>query len=193
MTRTSLRLCAAAFSLAVVALPGAAFAGTLDHSDPARDVQKLTTTGSGTTITDAPSQKSADIVHLNVSYTASRLKETVRLRGLATTWSYSSRIKTSTTHFDLGVTHQSGTTEVALTDAGSALVTCDGLTRTVDRTRHTVSVKIPTGCLDSPPAVKVGAGMVVIPKTGGVFYADDALRRGSVRTSLTLSDRITQG
>ena len=193
MSRTSLRACAAALALAVVALPGAAFAGTLDHSDPAKDVQKITTTASGTTKKDAPTQKSADVVHLNVSYTATRLKMTVRLRGLATTWSLASRIKTSTTHVDVDVAHQSGTTHVSLTDSGGSSVTCDGLTRTVDRTRHTVAVVVPAACIGDPGSVKVGVGMLVLPKTGGVFYADDALRKGSVRNNLTLSDRITQG
>jgi hypothetical protein len=193
VSRTSLRACAAALSLAVVAAPGVALADSLSHSDPAKDVKKLTSTVSGTTTTAAPSQKSADIVHVQAGYTSTRLKETVRLRGLATTWVLTTRIKTPTTHFELDVTRQSGSTSVSLTDGGGVAVTCDGLSRTVSRTRHTVAASVPEECLGSPGWVQVGVGMLVLPKAGGVFFADDGFRKGSLRSSLTLSPKIQQG
>ena len=192
MNRPSVRACASVLALAVVALPGAAFAGTVKHTDPAKDVQKVVAHGSGTTISDAPAQKSADIVHFTAGYTSHRLAESTRLRALATQWVYSSRIKTPTTHFDLTVIHQAGTTQASLTKgAGQTLVTCDGLSQAVDRVKHVVAVKVPAECLGSPAWVQVGAGMVVLPKAGGTMYADDALRKAGVREKhLTLSKRL---
>ena len=192
MNRLSVRACASALALAVVALPGAAFAGTVKHVDPAKDAQKVVAHGSGTTISDAPAQKSADIVHFTAGYTNHRLAESTRLRALATQWVYNSRIKTPTSHFDLTVIHQAGTTQASLTKgAGQTLVTCDGLSRAVDRAKHVVAVKVPAACLGSPTWVQVGAGMVVLPKAGGTTYADDALRKAGVREkNLTLSKRL---
>jgi hypothetical protein len=174
-----------------LAAPAAAYAGGIKHSDPAKDVQKITSRGSHTTITDAPKQTSADIVHFTAGYTGHRLKETIRLRGLAKLWSVTSRIKTPSTHFDVDVTRQAGTTSASLTSAGGTLVTCPGLAPAIDRAKHVVSVAVPSDCLNAPTWVQVGAGIVVLPKAGGTFYADDALRQGGVREkNLTLSRRL---
>jgi hypothetical protein len=192
-SRAAVRGVIGSAAVLALALPGAAFAGGVKHSDPAHDVQKIVSHGSRTTITDAPKQKSADIVHLTASYTSHRLKETARLRGLASLWSYSSRIRTPTSHFDVQVVHQAGTTTTSLVNGGGSPVVCDGLTRTIDHTHHTVSVTVPAGCLGAPAWVQVGVGMVVLPKTGGTLYADDALRKGGVaEKNLTLSKRLKQ-
>ena len=174
-----------------LAAPAAAYAGGIKHSDPAKDVQKITTRGSYTTFTDAPKQTSADIVHFTASYTGHRLKETVRLRGLASTFSLTSTVKTPSSHFEVDVVRQAGSTSVTLTTAGGTLVSCPGLTRALDRAKHTVSVTVPSDCLDAPTWVQVGAGIVVLPKAGGTFYADDALRKAGVKEqNLTLSKRL---
>ncbi len=174
-----------------LAAPAAAYAGGIKHSDPAKDVQKITTRGSHTTITDAPKQTAADIVHFTASYTSHRLKESVRLRGLASQWSLASRVKTPSTHFEVDVVRQAGTTSVSLTNAGGSAVTCPGLAPAIDRAKHVVTVTVPSTCLHDPTWLQVGAGMLVLPKAGGTFYADDALRKGGVKEkNLTLSKRL---
>jgi hypothetical protein len=193
--RPVLRAAAAGAFVAALALPAAAFAGTLTHADPAQDVQKITATASGTTITDAPDNKTADLVHLTSAYGRQRLLEKVRLRDLAGHWFLSSRIKTATTHFDLVLIHQSGGDQIGLTKGKrQTQVVCDGLLPNVDRTHHTVSVTVPADCLNAPHWVQIGVGIVKLGKAGGISFADDALRRrGIAEANLTLSRRIHQG
>ena len=130
-------------------------------------------------------------MHFSASYTGHRLKESVRLRGLASQWTLTSRIRTPSTHFDVDVIRQAGTTSVNLTSAGGAAVICSGLAPALDRAKHVVAVTVPSECLDAPTWVQVGAGVLVLPKAGGTFYADDALRKAGVEEkNLTLSKRL---
>jgi hypothetical protein len=192
--RSALRAAAAGGLVAVLAIPVAAHATVLTHSDPAQDVQKVTASETTTTITDAPDNETADIVHLGVRYGVKRLKETVRLRGLSDRWFLSSRIQAPSRHFDLVVTHRPGTTQATLTKGkGRILVVCDGLVPDVDRPHHTVSVTVPADCLVAPPWVKVGTGIVVRGVARTVSFADDALRRrGIAEAHLTLTQKIHQ-
>jgi hypothetical protein len=194
LIRSALRAVAGGGLVAVLALPAAAHATVLKHSDPAQDVEKVTTSGSSTTITDAPDNETADIVHLGVRYGVKRLQETVRLRDLADRWFLTSRIQAPTRHFDLVVTHRPGTTQATLTKGkGRILVVCDGLVPDVDRPHHTVSVTVPADCLVAPAWVKVGTGMVARGVARGVSFADDALRRrGIAEAHLTLTQKIHQ-
>jgi hypothetical protein len=175
-----------------VALPCAAFAGTLTHVDPGKDVQKVASTPSGVTVTRAPSQRTADIVRFAARYTSTALTESTRLRGLGATWSYHSRIRTPATHFDVTLLRQSGTTNLQLTEGpGIVAVTCPGLGRRISRTKHVVAVTVPTECLGSPGWVQAGARMSVFPAAGGVVYVDDALRTSHGNAAnLALSGRL---
>jgi hypothetical protein len=181
--------------VAALTLPTAAFAGTLQHTDPAKDAQKITVSSSGTTITKAPDNKTADIVHLSARYGPKRYSETVRLRALAGRWFLATRITTPNRLFDLMLTHESGSDQVILTRGTRRIqVVCDGLVPTIDPAHDTVSVTVPADCLSTPHWVRIGVGIVKHGKATGVSFADDALRRGGIsEADLTLSRKIHQG
>jgi len=194
--RTVLRASAAGALVVALAVPTASYAGTLTHSDPAQDVQKITDSGSGTTIEKAPDNQNADIVRLSARYGATRLKETVRLRRVVGRhWFLSSRIETATRHFELLLVHQGGSDQVSLTRGRRHLqIVCDGLLPEIDRVHNKVSVSVPAECLFAPHAVRIGVGFVSFGKAQGVTFADDALRRrGTAEAELTLSEKIHQG
>jgi len=181
--------------LVVLALPTAAVAGTLSHTDPAKDAQKITDSGSSTTITAAPDNETADIVHLGATYGPRRLKETLRLRDLGPRWSLRARITTATRrHFDVVLTHRPGPDRLTLTRGKAQTpIVCDGLVAAVDRPHHTASVTVPADCLVSPPWVRIGTGIVARGIAKGVSFGDDALRRrGIAEADLTLSRKLHQ-
>jgi hypothetical protein len=193
--RPLLRTAVAGGLVAALAVPASSYADVLTHTDPAQDVQKITTSGGSTTITKAPDNKTADIVHLGVRYGARRFKETVRLRDLGRHWFVASRIRTPAGRFDLALVHRAGTDPVTLTQGkGRVVVACVGLLEEVDGTRHTASMTVPADCLSAPAWVRVGAGIVTSGKPAGVSYGDDALRtRGIAEADLTLGPKVHQG
>lgn len=182
----------AAGGLVALAFPAVAYAGALTQADPAKDVQKITGSGSGDTITNVPDNKTADIVLLSARYGQKRFRETVRLRDLGGHWFLRSRIRTASRHFDLVLLHKPGSNRLTLTRGKrQTQVVCDGLLPQVDRTRHTVSATVPADCLFAPHWVRIGAGFVKRGGASGVSYADDALRlRGISEANLTLSRKI---
>jgi hypothetical protein len=195
LLRRLLRATVAGGLVAALAVPASSYAGVLTHADPAQDAQKITTSGGSTTITKAPDNKTADIVHLGVRYGARRFKETVRLRDLGRHWFVASRIRTPVGRFDLTLVHRAGKSTVTLTHGkGRVVVTCDGLLEQVDGTRHTASMTVPADCLSAPAWVRVGTGIVTSGRPAGVSYGDDALRkRGISEADLTLSPKVHQG
>src|SRR4029077_6390375 len=109
------------------------------------------------TITDAPENETADIVHLSVRYGVERLEEKVRTRDLGDHWVLVSRIHTSSRHFDLRLVHRPGHNRVVLTRSKDRIkVACAGLVPEVDRSHHTASVTVPADCLFAPPWVQIG-------------------------------------
>jgi len=193
--RPVLRTAAAGGLVMALALPAAAFAGVLTRSDPAQDVQKITSSGTSATITDAPDNKTADIVHLTARYDRQRLRETVRLRDLAGDWFLTSRIRTATHRFDVVLIHEAGSNQVTLTKGqGQTPVVCDGLVPDVDVAHHTVAVIVPAECLSDPHWLRIGTGFVKRGRASGVSFADDSFRlRGVLEANLTLSRKIHQG
>jgi hypothetical protein len=181
--------------VAALAVPASSYGAVLSHADPAQDAQKITTSGGSMTITKAPDNKTADIVHLGVRYGARRFKETVRLRDLGRHWFVTSRIRTPAGRFDLALVHRAGQNTVTLTHGkGRVVVACDGLLEEVDGTRHTASMTVPADCLSAPAWVRVGTGIVTFGKPAGVKYGDDALRKhGIAEADLTLSRKVHQG
>ena len=189
------RVVAVGLLVAGLSLPTAALADTIGHADPANDAQQITETAAGTTITPAPHNKTADIVHLRASYGTRRFKETVRLRGTGRHWFLRSRIISANRHFDLVLQHDPGSNQVSLTRGkGQMPVVCDGLVPEIDRRRHAASVTMPADCLFTPSWVRLGTGIVTRGQARGVSFADDALRlRGIAETNLTLSPQIHHG
>jgi len=72
--RPALRALTAIGVIVGLALPGASYAETFRHVDPARDVQSVDETGAATT--DKPRNKSADVTRVTFRHTRSQLRTT---------------------------------------------------------------------------------------------------------------------
>ena len=171
-------------TVVALAVPGAAFAQTLRHSDPAHDVQEA-----GSKVTDAPDNKTADIVRVRLAHTSTKVSAKIKLRDYRPgTWFYVEDLKTATRTYEVQGNHTSGGTTFTLT-RGRKTVSCEGLTSAIDRSRNTLSVTVPTSCLQDPHWVKVGVGY--IRQSSRTLFADDALRKAGIsENALTLSKRL---
>jgi hypothetical protein len=172
-------------TVVALAVPGAAFAQTLRHHDPAHDVQQA----SGAKTTDAPDNTTTDIVRLTLAHTGTKVSAKMKLRDYrGGTWFYVENVKTATARYQVQGTHTAGKTTFTFT-RGPKTLACDGLTHSVDKTLDTIAVTVPASCLEDPRWVKVGVGYVR-QGSGGAFFADDALRKADIRNNLTLSKRL---
>ena len=77
-------------------------------------------------------------------------------------------------------------------------VECTGLKAKVDLAADTVSLSLPTSCLDGPRWVRLGVGAVALSGDSaqpeqGAAYADDAHRVGEVRDRLALGPKVGRG
>ncbi len=172
-------------TVVALAVPGAAFAQTLHHSDPAHDVQQA----SGANTTDAPDNATADIVRLTLAHTPTKVNAKMKLRDYrAGTWFYVENVKTATANFQVEGSHIAHKTTFTLT-RGSKTLACDGLTHAIDKAHNTIAVTVPTSCLKDPNWVKVGVGYLR-QASRGVLFADDGLRKADIRNDLTLSKRL---
>jgi len=185
--RTAVRALTTVGILVGLALPGTSYAEAFKHADPAKDVQSVDETGG----TDQPSNKTADITRATFNHTNTQLKTSLKLRDLAKKWIVVSEIKTPDASFvGFGSRTASGT-DFSLSKASGKPVTCDGITASQDKTKHTITFAIPTSCLGTPTWVKAGVGAVVGSST---LFADDALRKGGASENhLTLSPKIHRG
>jgi hypothetical protein len=186
-SRALVRGLTVAAAAAALVLPGAAFAQSVHHRDPAKDVQK-----SAGGLTNAPANKTADIVHLTLAHGRKAVTAEMKLRQYSNKpWTYVSQIKTPTSKYLVGGNHTSSGTQFILEkDATHKAVTCDGLSFQVKTGSDTLVVSVPNSCLKDPKWVQVGVGYVV-PGKSGASYADDGLRRRGVQEqNLTLSKKL---
>lgn len=185
--RSALRTLVTAGAVAALALPGAAYAETFKHADPAQDVQAVDESSA----TDRPDNKTADVTRLTVRHTADQLTATVRLRALAKKWTVVSELTTPDRSFVVLGSRTASGTGFGLSKPSGKPVSCDGITGSQSRSDHTISFVVPASCLGSPRWVKAGVGVVVGRAT---VYADDALRDGGAdEDHLTLSRKIHRG
>lgn len=187
--RHVLRAVTTAGLVTALTVPAAAFAETFMHADPAKDVQRIT----DSSVTNVPDNKNADVVHLTVAHTGKHVRTTVRLRDLGRSWLYVSVLQTAAKKYQLTGQRTSGHTTWTLANGRGKALACDALVGDQDRTANTVTVTVPDSCLGTPHWVRVGAGFVVMGKSGA-FLADDAQRtRHASERNLTLSPKIHRG
>ena len=167
--RPVLRALVTAGVVAGLVLPGTAYAETFKHADPAKDVQSVDVHGN---VTNQPRNKTADVTHVTINHTTTKLKTTVKLRALAKSWIVVAELKTRDKTYDVFGTRSSSGTSFALEKPDGTPLTCDGLTGRQDRTKHTISFTVPSSCVGTPGWVKAGVGVAV-----GVL---DLLRRRRV-------------
>jgi hypothetical protein len=172
-------------------LPTAAFGQTLRHTDPAHDVAKMKNDGS---VVAAPTNKTADIVHVAHRHTSLRVITTMRLRDYGGTWEYFEAIKTPTRDYVVFGTGSGTSRNIYLTKAGSETpLPCDGFSATVRPAENTFRVSIPRTCLHGPRWVRMGLAYRAFGK-GGATFSDDSLRKGPEGAmTLTLSRRLYTG
>jgi hypothetical protein len=187
-SRSVVRGVALATATAALVLPGTAFAQTLRHADPAKDVQR----SSATHVGNAPRNRSADIVHVALTHDADAVTTRIRLRHLAPkSWAYLSRVTTPSGTYVVTGHHENGLTQFLLTRASGRTVACAALSNRVRVAVDRLTVTVPDRCLHDPSWVRVGVGYAVPIGAGNAVYADDALRRAGVKEShLTLSRRL---
>lgn len=185
--RRLLRVLIGGAAATALAVPGTAYAQSLRHSDPAHDVQ----VGGGTSLKNAPHNKTGDIVRLVATHSRTKVSAEIKLRSYGGgRWVWVERIKTGTTEYSVQGTHSSAGTTFTLTKGSGTPITCD-ITHATSTSRDTIRVTVPTSCLRKPGSVRIGVGYVIPSKSGSTAFADDALRtRGVSEQNLTLSKRL---
>jgi hypothetical protein len=188
--RPALRTLTALAAAATLALPAAASAQTLVHTDPAHDVQKLI----DGTASDASTNKKADIVRVRLTHTSQEVTGNVKLRRLSSSydWSLMSEIKTPIKKYDLVVRHAGSRTQIALANKGGTALKCVGLDFQVKKLKEVVVYTVPATCIAKPRWVRVGIGFAV-PVGSTSVYADDGLVTSQADgADLSLSKRLSK-
>ncbi|MBO0844356.1 MAG: hypothetical protein J2P22_02930 [Nocardioides sp.] len=189
--RHALRAVTTAGLVAALAVPAAANASTFRHTDPAKDVQRITSTN---TVTNVPDNKTADVVHLQVAHTARHVRTTVRLRELGRRWLFVSRLQTARRGFQVIGRRTPGHRPTwTLARANGHPLTCDGLVGHQSPRASTITLTVPSSCIGVPRWVRVGAGFVVRTNNGAVFADDSQRTRHATARHLTMSPRIHRG
>lgn len=172
--------------VAVLAVPGSAFAQTFTHRDATHDVQRYRIPS---TLTDAPHNKAADIVRTRLSYSRNALVSTVWVRSgkVGKSWLLDGQVRTRSTHFEWFAAQSPSGRIVQLQDANGAQIACDGLTIHVSHRKGRVGTTVPASCLGAPAAVREGVAFD-IQRNDTTQFADDGLqKRGLTRQGPTLA------
>jgi hypothetical protein len=189
--RHVLRAVTTAGLVTALAVPTAAFAEAFQHTDPAKDVQKVD--NASNEVTNVPDDKTADVVHLKVVHTVEHVRTTVRLRDLGRSWIFVSELQTADKKYDVFGVRTGRHTQWTLAKGNGRPITCDDLVGAQDRSANTVTVTVPDSCLGDPHWVKAGVGFAVMGKNDDTF-ADDAQRtRHASERHLTMSRKIRRG
>jgi len=190
-SRSATRVLVGSAAAVALVLPATAFAQSVHHADPAKDVQR----SSANHVSNAPRNRAADIVHVAITHDADAVTTRITLRHLALkSWAYVSQIHTPTATYLVTGHHGGGLTQFLLENgSGTRTVTCPGLGHTVRAASNRLIVSVPDTCLKDPSWVRVGVGYAVPIGSGTTVYADDALRTAGVHEKhLTLSRRLRQ-
>ena len=169
---------------AIVALaPTAAHADNYSHTDPVGDATSYTT-ATDTTGTPAPDRVEGDVAWNKVRHGARAVTLTMRYRELTTAdeklHAYAIHTSKMTRYVYLyaGAGHWGG--RVAMTNAHDKHVRCH-VTRNIDYTANTATVRIPRSCLGRPRWVKTAMFVGAFPSPTAQFpmYVDDANSNGT--------------
>lgn len=169
----------------VLAMSGVASAQTLVHTDPAHDVVKTTYDG----VVAAPTNKTADVVHVRFAHTSLRVTTTMRVRHYGGSWEYYGAIRTPTREYVVFGTGSGTSKDFYLTKPESETpIPCRGFSARVRPAENSFRVSIPRTCLQRPRWVRMGLVYIVFGTSGDFF--DNSLRKGSGYDGLTLTARL---
>ncbi len=172
--------------VAVLAVPGSAFAQTFTHRDATHDVQRYRIPS---TLTNAPHNKAADIVRTRLSYSRNGLVSTVWLRSgkVGRNWLLDGQVRTGSTHFEWFAAQSPRGKVVQLQDANGARIACDGLAIHVSHRKGRVGTTLPASCLGAPAAVREGVAFDIQTNHNTQFADDGLQKRGLTKQGPTLA------
>ena len=210
-SRLGARLAAALVPAVALLLPAAAHAEKVVTEDAVGDAQAVTSdVPDGSTaeavFTPAPDETATDITRTVVAHGNTRLSITVHLRDLVLTSSnHQTYVRVATPRFayTVLVSKSPGSRATAeLRRKSGRSAECRGLRVAVDGDTDTVSLSLPTTCIDSPRWVQVGVGVVRVadPAPGSEdpiaesLFADDGHRDGDIRENdVAKGPRVRRG
>ena len=172
--------------VAVLAVPGSAFAQTFTHRDATHDVQRYRIPS---TLTNAPHNKAADIVRTRLSYSRNGLVSTVWLRSgkVGRNWLLDGQVRAGSTHFEWFAAQSPRGKVVQLQDANGARIACDGLAIHVSHRKGRVGTTLPASCLGAPAAVREGVAFDIQTNHNTQFADDGLQKRGLTKQGPTLA------
>lgn len=172
--------------MAVLAVPGSAFAQTFTHRDATHDVQRFRIPS---TLTNAPHNKAADIVRTRLSYSRSGLVSTVWLRSgkVGRNWLLDGKVRTGSAHFEWFAAQSPSGKVLQLQDANGARIACDGLAIHVSHRKGRVGTTLPASCLGAPAAVREGVAFDIQTNRNTQFADDGLQKRGLTKQGPTLA------
>lgn len=190
---------------AVVLLPAAAHAEKVVTHDAVADAVQADLAEETETpeFVPAPDEASTDIVRTVAAYGDTRLSVTVHFRDLVNTYAQDLfvRIVTPQGSYDLGVSRIPGSRVGAAISRGRGDEdNCRGLRAGFDGGADTMSISVPSACLDDARWVRLGVGAIgFVEPVGGelpdpfALFADDAHRDGSIRDNIAKGPKVRRG
>ena len=209
--RLGLRLVALVVPAALLLAPSVAHAEKIVVDDAVGDAQAVSTdVPDGSTeeavFTPAPDETAADITRTVVAHGNTRLSITVHLRDLVLTSSnHQTYVRVATPRYAYTVTvskSPGSRAAVELRRKSGSEVECRGLRAAVDGDTDSVSLSVPTACIDTPRWVQVGVGVVRVadPAPGSEapmaesLFADDGHRDGDIHENdVAKGPRVPRG
>lgn len=194
MSRVATRLLAVLVPVALLA-PVAAHAEKVVTEDPAGDVVVLSSSDEAAefVVTD---YAGVDVLRTVAAHGTKRLRVVVHFRALrADPFQFTMvRVRTPRGTYDLVVERLGGTPVTQLV-RGREDVDCRGLKAQADRRADTVTVGLPTSCIDAPRWVRLAVGAVALDAdvANGASYADDAHRAGGIRDAIAWGPTVRRG
>lgn len=180
--RTALVVMAGAL---VPLVPTSAHADKLVQNDALSDVVSYSFTGEDETATPVPDRTEGDIAYSTIRHRARKVVLTMRFAELETGeekyFYYAIRTGKMTRYVALltGSGHWGG--RVDMRTARGKKVSCN-VTRAIDYTANTATVRVPRKCLDRPRWVKVGMALAAFDGTAdpssATVFLDDARANG---------------
>jgi hypothetical protein len=194
----------------VLLLPAAAHAEKVVTDDAVGDAQAVSAdvpdgSAADVVFTPAPDETATDITRTVVAHGTTRLSVTVHLRDLVlTSSSHQTYVRVATPRLDYTVTVSKSPGSRATTELrrkNGRETECRGLRAAVDGDTDTVSLSLPTACINAPRWVQVGVGVVRVadPAPGSEpaaesLFADDGHRDGDIRENdVALGPRVRRG
>ncbi|HET6153425.1 MAG TPA: hypothetical protein VFE15_10735 [Marmoricola sp.] len=192
VARTLLPLAVAALVLAPVAAADARPASLPDRATTTDILHDVAAYQIGSSVpTKVPTRTNGDLRVVRVTHTASRVRIATTFVDLSpggNLQEHDFAIRTPKALYDAEVFavpgHWRGS---AALSRGNRQRSCPKMTSTIDYTKNTTVLVVPTSCLGAPRWIRAGAGMTIV--SGTTQYADDGLS-GTAGDVLTIGPKL---